>query len=185
MNKKVLGILTAGLLTSSLNATPLQDYIFVGVGGGELKSSILGTSSKDKSKIGNVSVGFVKQDTHRFSLNYLKDLSVKKSNNDINNRITTDKIKINYDFMIKNLDTQTSVYFGPSLSLNILNVGESVLDLDSDFSLGIGGRVGVTQDFGKLIQLDLSYENSFDYLPTENTETMRNEFYLLAVNFKF
>lgn len=187
MNKKILSIVGSVILSTSLSAATLKDYVYTGISFGEFSNNLSkdGEEQRVNAFSGALSVGFVKKETHRFSLSYQNTMFLKSDID--NNRINSNfgKLKLNYDFMIKNLDMGTAVYFGPSTALDIVSLSGS--DIKDKVKLGgsLGARVGISHDFNDLIQLDLSYEKSLEMFSFNYIDVKSSDSFLIGLNFKY
>lgn len=187
MKKTALSIITLSLLSINAYAYTLKDYTYSSLGFGQSNLIIQnsGEEDSDYSSAMTVSLGFVKQDTHRFSLGFQTGLQSHLEMDGMKFNVNLHKIKGNYDFMIKNLKTNTGVYLGVGLATNIANIKSSEVPDKVKYGIGASGRVGLFQDINSKLQLDVYYERSIDYLKFNDIELKSTDVWMVGLNYKF
>lgn len=187
MKKSIFSLLTLGLLSINANAYVLQNYGYVGIGIGESTPQIRysGNESEDFSNAVNLAFGYVSKDTHRFSLEIQSGLQnhLELEGMKFNTNLT--KVKLNYDFTIKNLVTNTGMFIGIGGSGDMLHITSSDVKDKTNYGGGVLGRIGLLQDIGKSLQAEIRYEKSMDYLKFNSIDMKGTENWTIAINYKF
>lgn len=181
-----LSILTSNLLAEEGNKYNLKDSVYFGIYGGLGNNKVELADSKLDFQGANVELraGFEKSETHRFSLFLNSQLETEQTLASLSTEISSYTLGLNYDFQIKNLDTGTALFFGPSIFLVSATISQGSIS-ENSLGGGAGLRVGVSQKISEKIDLEVYYQADRLSMDIEGVDMSERNKLMGGLSFKF
>lgn len=143
----------------------------------------------------DVSVSFMKNNKDRWNigLNFLNEENISFSTFE-ESTISFLIPHIGYDFIYTNLDTDTSLIFGPEMNILIgsyserylnLSNGDKIEDISSTLGFGVNFKLGFKQQFSPNLDFEMSYSIGTTFSDNSLIDTGTISTFKSGLNYKF